>query len=359
MPCAGPPLFIYKRTERPNKYSPLSLPRNAEKGALMSTADIIRDNPDKSRYDQHAKQILKDKNVLAFIMMNCIAEFEGYTKEEAIAAIDGDIEVASRSVAPTSNDRQTSIPGDDTECIIPGEGKTTFDVLFHALTKEGKNTRIYVNLEAQNSFYPGYDLVTRGIVYSTRMISQQMGNDFTDKNYDKINKVYSIWICMNPPKENREHELVANTILKYNIQPSIIYPVGGNKNVRLGRYDLLTVMFINLGKGTEGSDNDNIAMFSTLFSNTMSADERIERMKTDFDVDLDLTTQEEVAKMCNISEGIGAELKIQLEEKEAQLEANKAELEANKAELEANKAELEKKDAEIARLKAALEQARK
>ena len=325
----------------------------------MSTADIIRDNPDKSRYDQHAKQILKDKNVLAFIMMNCIAEFEGYTKEEAIAAIDGDIEVASRSVAPTSSNQQTSIIGDNTECAIPGEGKTTFDVLFHALTREGKNTRIYVNLEAQNSFYPGYDIVTRGIVYSTRMISQQMGNDFTDKNYDKVNKVYSIWICMNPPEENREHELVANTILKYNIQPSIIYPADGNKNVRLGRYDLLTVMFINLGKGTEGSDNDTIAMFSTLFSNTMSADERIERMKTDFDVDLDRTTQEEVAKMCNISEGIGAELKVQIAEQKAQLEEKDAQLEEKDAQLEEKDAQIEDQKQEIERLKKLLSATKK
>lgn len=314
----------------------------------MSTVDIIRDNPDKIRYDQHAKQILKDKNVLAFILMNCIAEFEGYTKKEAIAAIDGEVEVAARPVAPTTNNQQSSILGDNTECFIPGEGKTTFDVLFHALTKEGKNTRIYVNLEAQNSFYPGYDLVTRGIVYSTRMISQQMGIEFDDRNYDGAKKVYSVWICMNPPQRNDEDKLVANTILKYDIQPKIIYPVDGTTSVRLGRYDLLTVMFINLGKDTERSENSIIAMLSTLFSNTMSADERIERMKTEFDVDLDRDTQEEVAKMCNISEGIGAELKLRLEEKDAQLEEKDAQLEEKDA-------QLEEKDQEIERLKKLLE----
>ena len=41
------------------------------------------------------------------------------------------------------------------------------------------------------------------------MISSQYGTVFTKSHYEKIQKVYSVWICMNPPKERN------NTITEY------------------------------------------------------------------------------------------------------------------------------------------------
>ena len=40
-----------------------------------------------------------------------------------------------------------------------------------------------INVEAQKSFYPGYEIVTRGIFYSARMISAQSGVDFSASDY--------------------------------------------------------------------------------------------------------------------------------------------------------------------------------
>ena len=44
------------------------------------------------------------------------------------------------------------------------------------------------------------------------MISAQYGTEFTNAHYEKIKKVYSIFICMNPPKNRK------NTISKYSIK---------------------------------------------------------------------------------------------------------------------------------------------
>lgn len=41
-------------------------------------------------------------------------------------------------------------------------------------------------VEGQNDFYPGYDIVTRGIFYTARLISSQLETEFTGSNYGDI-----------------------------------------------------------------------------------------------------------------------------------------------------------------------------
>ena len=56
-----------------------------------------------------------------------------------------------------------------------------------------------MNVEAQKKFYLKYRIVTRGIFTGARMLSEQLDREFTDSEYGKLKKVYSIWICMNAP----------------------------------------------------------------------------------------------------------------------------------------------------------------
>lgn len=48
------------------------------------------------------------------------------------------------------------------------------------------------------------------------MISSQYDKYFTASNYDKLRKVYSVWICTNPPESKK------NAIKKYSIAESNI-----------------------------------------------------------------------------------------------------------------------------------------
>ena len=159
---------------------------------ISNTIDSAKD---KIQYDEHVRQILKDKGILAYILKYAVKEFKDYSIDDAKAAIDGEPEVAIRSVRPEA------VSTLENESKIPGEGKMYFDILFYAVTNDGYRQKMYINIEAQKSFYPGYDLVTRGIVYPARLISQQMDVEYTADNYDGVKKVYSVWICMNAPEK--------------------------------------------------------------------------------------------------------------------------------------------------------------
>lgn len=55
-------------------------------------------------------------------------------------------------------------------------------------------------------------IVKRNLYYCCRLVSSQYGIEFTNSHYEKIKKVYSIFICMNPPNYRK------NTINQYSIQ---------------------------------------------------------------------------------------------------------------------------------------------
>ena len=55
-------------------------------------------------------------------------------------------------------------------------------------------------------------IVKRNLYYCCRLVSSQYGTEFTNSHYEKIKKVYSIFICMNPLNYRK------STINQYSIQ---------------------------------------------------------------------------------------------------------------------------------------------
>ena len=254
----------------------------------------------KAQYDEHVRRMLKDKDILAFVLKYSVREFADYTIEEAQAAIDGEPKIATHKVRPNAVETL------ENESNIPGEGKMYFDIIFYAKTKDAIRQKLYINIEAQKSFYPGYDLVTRGIVYPARLISQQMDIEFTADNYDGVKKVYSIWICMNTPDKKRSYEKVSDTIVEYSIKPTIVYPSKGNPDrIATGRYDLMSTVFINLNsEKTIKSKNTLISMLSTLLSNDIKPSEKKRLLQKDYGISMSHELEGEVNSMCNLSEAI-------------------------------------------------------
>ncbi|NCE65611.1 DUF4368 domain-containing protein [Pseudoflavonifractor sp. 524-17] len=150
-------------------------------------------------------------------------------------------------------------------------------------------------VEAQNDFYPGYPLIKRGIYYCCRMISSQYGREFTGPHYEKIKKVYSIWICMKPP-QYRE-----NTITRYRLVEEHL--VGeGKEPVR--NYDLLSIIMLCLG-GPNGANYDGVLrMLDVLLSNETSEAEKRKILQDDYDIQMTQTMEREVSVMCNLSKGV-------------------------------------------------------
>ena len=68
-----------------------------------------------------------------------------------------------------------------------------------------KVNTLIINVEAQKRLNPKkktgdtYPLLKRAVYYASRLISSQKGTEFTNSDYDKIKKVYTIWICMESP----------------------------------------------------------------------------------------------------------------------------------------------------------------
>jgi len=132
-------------------------------------------------------------------------------------------------------------------------------------------------VEAQNDFYPGYPLIKRGIYYCCRMISSQYGREFTGSHYEKIKKVYSIWICMNPPK-SRE-----NTITRYRVVEEHL--VGGaTEPVR--DYDLMSIIMLCLGS-PDGENYDGVLrMLDVLLGDDTSEAEKRKILQDDYDIQM-------------------------------------------------------------------------
>ena len=133
------------------------------------------------------------------------------------------------------------------------------------------------------------------LYYGCRMISSQYGTEFVEPHYENIKKVYSIWVCMNPPK-NRE-----NTIVRYGIREEAMI---GAANELLSDYDLMTVIMVCLGSGKEKNDNGILRLLSVLFSSEMATVEKKQVLSEDYQIKMSRTIESEVSKMCNLSEGV-------------------------------------------------------
>ena len=260
-----------------------------------SIAHSLHATDESARYDAACKRVLSEKIILAWIMKSCLEEYKDCDVHEiAEKYIEGQPQVSTVPVMP--DESGTVISGMDTEDKSVHEGTITYDIRFRAIVPRSKaRITLIINMEAQNDFYPGYPLIMRGIYYCCRMISSQYGREFTDSQYEKIKKVYSIWICLNPPK-NRE-----NTITQYYVAAK---PLVGNVVDPVQHYDLLSVITLCLGS-PDGENYDGILrMLDVLLSNETSEAEKRQILQNDYDIPMTQRMEKEVSDVCNLSKGV-------------------------------------------------------
>ncbi len=256
--------------------------------------DILSAGDKEARYDQHAKRLLSNKRILAWILRETSEEFREYTVAEIKDMIEGEPEVG---VVPTNPGlTNAKITGQSTESNIPNEGVVTFDICFYVrVPVDGIRQKIIVNVEAQNQYDPGYPLVKRGFYYDARLLSAQYGTEFSDSHYEEIKKVSSIWICPKVPVDIR------NTITKYSIQPENIvgqYPIEQDKKA----YDVMNVIIVRIGDFQ--GEKKLLGMLSVLFSEKMPPSEKKGILETVFDIPTTTDEGKEMDSMCNLGHGI-------------------------------------------------------
>ena len=252
-----------------------------------------------ARYDKACKRLLAEKIILAWILKSCVEEFQDCDVNEIAARyIVGTPQVG---VVPVDPDESNQIPegevaGTGVEDATATEGAVTYDVRFVASAPvSGKWIRLILNIEAQNDFYPGYPLIKRGIYYCSRMISAQCGTEFINADYEKIKKVYSIWLCMNPPMSRK------NTITNYCITEDNLV---GRVKERKEYYDLMSAVMVCLGEESDREQGGILKLLNILFSTESKAREKQEILEREFSIKMTKTLKREVALMCNLSQWV-------------------------------------------------------
>ena len=244
-------------------------------------------------YDESCKKILSNKMILAWIMKECIAEFKD-TEITDIANfyIEEQPEISNAEVFGSEK-----IHGLSTEMINDNNDKIFYDIRYRTTvpTDNEETTELIINIEAQNKYHVNYPLIKRGLFYASRMLSHQHGTEFDKLNYNKLKKVYSIWICHNVPKK------IANSITRYEMAEQ---PIAGCMQEDKKNYDLTSVVMIFLGKETDKPSSLVLNLLNCLLSENLSAEEKLEMLEVDYNIPKTKKLKEELIYMCNLSQGV-------------------------------------------------------
>ena len=256
---------------------------------------ILSAGPDAQKTDHVCKAVLKSRWVLANILKGVIPEYADTPIHEIAEAY---IEPDQIELYLPVNGFPEQIQGLDKEDTAYLQTTVYYDVRLRALLPNRTKTQVYlyIDVEAQNAAREsrlGYPLEKRAIYYMSRMISNQLQTVSRDTNYNVIQKVYSIWICMGDdiPK-NMQQSITGFTIAKEDIYRKIDVP---KKN-----YDLMSAVFIRLGHGE--TDERLIGMLHTIFTDDAPPEERLKKLETEYGIPRTKEFNEEVAKMCTYSQ---------------------------------------------------------
>ena len=248
----------------------------------------------KIQYDEQCKKVLGDKNVLSWILQRTVREYAGMNREEIMKCIEGEPEIGSRRVNPGETNA-SQITGMANEDKVNEEGTNFYDIRFFAwIPKSREKIRLIINVEAQKKYHTGYSLTTRGVFYGARMISAQLGTEFEIPEYDKIKKVYSIWICMNAP------QYIGNAISEYKLEKTDLIP--GIPD-RRKEYDKLSVVMVCLNTKKETEDQF-LGMLQTLFNTELAEKEKKERLEQEYEIQMENGFGKELSLMCNLSDTV-------------------------------------------------------
>lgn len=248
-------------------------------------------------YDANAKKLLASRKILAWILKYCVPEFEDSTIEDIRDIyIQGTPEVASVPVMPDKTNARPlpRILGENTEDKTLTEGTVTFDIRFRANTPDGSALGLIINVEAQHSASVSYPLVTRALYYVSRLISSQHDVDFDKSHYEKIRKVYSIWLCMDPPGDE-------SGITQYRVQENLKYGMIGEEEKH---YDLAQAVMVYISSKKRDPGNRLLRLLYELFKSDDNAAGKMKTLENDYQIKLNESEEGMVDIMCNLSVGI-------------------------------------------------------
>ena len=167
-------------------------------------------------YDILAKRILSRRVILARILKTCVTEFADCTLDDIINKYIEGNPTATIDTVPL--DDILDIRGRNTELNSPNEKSVKLDIIFDAITPStGEPIQIIINIEPQKTDSVDYLIIKRAIYYAARLISSQKEKIFTGDDYNKIRKVYTIWVVMDVHKDRR------NSIQRFKVTEELLH----------------------------------------------------------------------------------------------------------------------------------------
>lgn len=266
-------------------------------------------NNEKSYLDAGCKALLGCTAVAAFIVKNCIPEFHDMSLEEIQEYIiykkaksqmtpEELAEIQAENTSPVEigchivDDLPDKLNEKNVESKSTNEGTIYYDVLFDIGMPDGKSppSRVIVDIEAQNEFKPGYAILKRGSFYCGRMISAQKETVFRNSDYNKLQKVYSIWLCIAPDEDVRG---VCNA---YNMSEICL---AKEHHFPKEQYDDFCIILACLQD--KQSANNMVRFFSSVFDNEMPVEEKLD-LARECGLQVTADVKEGINQMCNYSD---------------------------------------------------------
>ena len=272
-------------------------------GGGIQIASVIENNEIGKAYDDYCKKILCNKQILSYIIKECVSEFANIPLQEIPYYIESnpEFDVILNDTIQGKNLEDESIPG----ALIK------YDILFEVSLPgrkgqyENELIRVFVNLEAQNKDNPGYPLLSRAVYYCSRLLAKQKNapDGFQHSTFGKIKKVYSIWICIQHAKEK---DNVMNIYSLHEICRKRKWEAPKEE------YDLMNAIMIYPGKDYPSTkafeeNHDLMEMLFILFIAKLKAEDKKARLKEKYGIIMTQEIESEVDYMCNLSQGIREE----------------------------------------------------
>lgn len=224
----------------------------------LAAASAFQMTEDMEALDKQSKKILQYREVLAIILKETVEEYEGYSETEIMEFIEADSITEETEVS--GGRTNTKIDGLTTEFAELNEKTSNFDIAFRAKNPKLSGgevvVNLYIDIEPQKNYRPGYPIEKRGLYYLARRLCSQLDVVTEKTDYGQLEKCYTIFICRDRIPKKEQMSISFFTIMN-------------SKNVGDCRpkkedYDLMTLVIIRLGNRDYHSEEKSILDFLTV-----------------------------------------------------------------------------------------------
>ena len=151
------------------------------------------------------------------------------------------------------------------------EGAVHFDLLIELTIPmpNGDLIAVVVNVEIQNDGGNICRIIKRGIYYYSRLISRQKNRTFKAPKYEKLRKVYSIWLLA------AADDLLANSIRRFSLTEQIITaPQSKMLPLPTAYYDMMEVVIAGINGDYMPQGKPNVLELLWLLSSVEMDDDK-------------------------------------------------------------------------------------